>query len=180
MRETVQYDKAKFRELVVYVAERVGDDARFGDTKFNKVLFHVDFRAYNRLGRAVTGATYQRLDFGPAACRLKPVRRELEHEGAIEVAERPAGPHRQTITRALRPADRSLFTADELALVDEVIDELRPLTAKAVSDQSHEHPGWNLVADRQAIPYSTALISTGPPSDRTLERGRELAARLGW
>jgi hypothetical protein len=42
------------------------------------------------------------------------------------------------------------------------------------------HPGWKLVADRQAIPYSTALISTRPPSDRTLERGRELAARLGW
>lgn len=81
MRETVQYDKARFRELVVYVAERAGDDTRFGDTKFNKVLFHVDFRAYNRLGRAVTGATYQRLDFGPAARRLKPVRRELERTG---------------------------------------------------------------------------------------------------
>lgn len=180
MREAVQYDKAKFRELVVYVAERVGDDPRFGDTKFNKVLFHVDFRAYNRFGRAVTGAAYQKLDFGPAARALKPVRDELHAEGAVKLTSRQAGRRRQSVTRACRPADRTLFTGEELALVDQVIAELAPLTAEAVSDQSHEHPGWRLVDERETIPYSTALVSTAPPSKRTLARGRELAARLGW
>lgn len=180
MRETVHYDKTKFRELMVYVAERIGGDPRFGDIKLNKVLFYVDFWAYNRLGRPVTGAAYQKLDFGPAARALKPVRGELEREGAIKMTKRWAGTRPQTVTRACRPADRSLFTPVELALVDEVIAELAPLSAKAVSDQSHEHPGWRLVDERETIPYSTALISTTPPSERTIARGRELAARLGW
>ena len=73
-----------------------------------------------------------------------------------------------------------MFTRDELALVDEVINQLRPLTSKQVSDLSHQELGWQMVDLREDIPYRTALVSDDTPSEATLDRARELAAQLGW
>ena len=174
------YNSEKFRELLVYIAERTGGRT-FGDTRLNKTLHFSDFYAYNRLGHSITGARYQKLAYGPAPVALIPVRRELEQEGALRVEARRAGtkPARQTI--AQRPANTALFTADELAIVDEVIARMKSMSARRVSDMSHdESPGWNLVEMGEDIPYSTALISNEKPPDRVVARGRELAARFGW
>jgi hypothetical protein len=181
MREQVHYDPDKFRELLVYVAEKTGDDERFGDVKVNKVLWFADFRAYNELGRPITGATYQKLKLGPAARAFVPARKQLVDERAVDVGTRRVGPHNQTFTRARRSAKTELFRHEELALVDRIIEWLGPRSATDVSDLSHEQsPGWNLVEMAGVIPYHTALISTDPPSERALRRGRELAARFGW
>lgn len=181
MRANVSYDPEKFRELLVYVADRTGDDARFGDTKLNKVLFFADTRAWAQFGQAVTGARYQKLEHGPAPRALLPVRQALEKEGAVEVCWRGTGNWRQTVTVALRPARTELFTADELTLIDELIDELAPKSAAETSEWSHaQSPGWNLVDMREDIPYELSLISIQPPSDETLALGRELAARFAW
>jgi hypothetical protein len=74
-----------------------------------------------------------------------------------------------------------MFAPDELVLVDDIIEDLRARSASDVSDLSHEQsPGWNLVDEGEDIPYATALIDTRAPSPATLERGREIATRLGW
>jgi hypothetical protein len=65
-------DRDKFRELVIYVADRLADDTSFGDTKLNKVLHFVDFFGNSHLGHAVTGATYQKAEHGPLARALLP------------------------------------------------------------------------------------------------------------
>jgi hypothetical protein len=174
------YNREKFRELLIYIAQRTGDRA-FGDIRLNKALHFSDFYAYNRLGHAITGARYQKLPRGPCPRALLPVRQELEHEGAIRVERRRVGNKTATITVAQRPANTGLFTSEELAIVDEVVARLRRLSARQASDISHkESPGWNLVEMGEDIPYSTALISTERPPDHVLARGRELATRFGW
>jgi hypothetical protein len=181
MRATVRYDPERFRELLVYVARKTGDDPRFGDVKVNKVLWFADFRAYNELGRPITGARYHKLALGPAAAAFKPARDALVGDGALKVGSRMAGTRQQTVTKALREANTDLFTDEQLRLVDEIIAWLGPKSANDVSDLSHEQsPGWQMVEHKQTIPYETALISTDPPSERTLARGRELAGRFGW
>jgi hypothetical protein len=51
MRATVQHNGEKFRELLVCVAAKTGDDSRFGDIKVNKVLWWSDFRALQTMKR---------------------------------------------------------------------------------------------------------------------------------
>ncbi|MCW2994065.1 MAG: hypothetical protein JWQ18_1560 [Conexibacter sp.] len=179
---TADYNAEKFRELLIYIAEQTADDPTFGDTKLNKALYFCDFFGYSHLGHAITGARYQKLPYGPAAVPLKPVRRELEAEGAVGIEERAIGTRVARITVAKRPARRDLFDAEELALIDDVVRQIRTHTAASVSNMSHrQSAGWNLVELNEDIPYSTALISTEPPSDRTIANARDVArARLGW
>jgi hypothetical protein len=177
----VTYDSEKFRELIVYIADRCADDPTFGDTKLNKILYFADFLGYSDLGQPITGARYQKLEHGPAAVALRPVRDELEREGAVSVDMAPAGRTQRLVTKALRPARTELFEREELDLVDELIRVFRGRTARHMSDLSHERsPGWNLVELQDDIPNETALISPDPPHDGVIERGRELAGRFGW
>jgi hypothetical protein len=181
MRE-VKFQRDKFRELIVYIAERTKDDPSFGDVKLNKALYWSDVYGYTNLGRPVTGAKYQKETWGPVAAALVPVRQELEAEGRLRVEKRWVGSKWARVTVAVPPeADTSLFTREELEIVDEVIRQMGGQTAVGVSGDSHrESVGWNLVEMGEEIPYSSSLISKEAPSKETLARVRKAAARLGW
>ena len=72
------FQSRKFKELMLYFSQRGLDEGLvIGSTKLNKLLFFTDFRAYAELGSPVTGATYQRLQWGPAARQLLPMRDEM-------------------------------------------------------------------------------------------------------
>src|SRR6266851_4280968 len=158
------YDEDKMRELVLHIASRSEGDVHFGAVKLNKLLFLADFIAYRKFGRPMTGAEYQKLDFGPAARPLKPLLERMEHEKAIaeQVMERWGYPQRRTV--ALREAILGKFSADEIALVDALIMNHRGRNARWMSDLSHTFVGWQLARLGETIPYSVALVSRRRPT----------------
>jgi hypothetical protein len=176
----VEYNERKLGELIVLIASLSRDDPAFGDVKLNKLLFFSDFLAYANLGHPITGAAYQKLEFGPAPRRLLPVREHLVHDEAVEVSTVGlAYPRRVTVP--LREPGLSLFEADEVALVREVVDLFEHADASTISRISHRvSAGWNLVELQETIPYESALIATDPAPPEAIERGLELAERFGW
>lgn len=174
------YDEQKFKELILYIAEKAKDDPNFGDIKLNKVLFWSDMLAYGYLGEAITGATYQKLEHGPAARRLLPARRELKRAGDADTVTRGRFyRHRLTVNRRL--PDTRRFSTDQLDIVDEVFAMVSGGTAADASDFSHEESaGWRLVELQEDIPYQAIFVSPRKPPPRAFERGRELAAEHGW
>src|SRR4051794_11181803 len=81
-------DDRKFRELVLYLAERSEGDKHFGATKLNKLLFYADFVYYLYFGNSITGHTYQKLEHGPAPRALKPIVAAMEGDGDAKVVDR--------------------------------------------------------------------------------------------
>lgn len=176
---SVERGAQRFRELIVYIADRSKHDPHFGATKLNKILYHSDFRAFERFGTPLTGFRYFKLPQGPAPKAMIPLRNELQSEGAIKLEPVQRGPHTQMRIVALRDAVLDHFTADEIQLVDEVIDELWPQTASQVSDASHD-VRWRVVGDRDDIPYEFAFLSNEAATQKDIQRTRELAERFGW
>ena len=80
---------------------------------------------------------------------------------------------------ALRDPDLSLFSGEEIALVDQVIEYLRGKSAKEVSELSHNRAWW-VAKLGGSIPYEAAFISDENPNERDVERGRELVEQHGW
>ena len=169
----------KLKELIVYVAARAADDASMGAMKLNKVLYHAEIRAYLRLGNPISGHPYIKRRLGPAPKGLLPIRRTLETLNAIRLVKEDVGaPIMQERVVALREPDTSLFSPEELAIVDEVIEEFRPLTGTAVSEDSHRLPGWRAVPLDTVIPYETAFVSNeGTPEEHSHARAFVLAAQ---
>lgn len=146
-------------ELILYIAQRTLGDRAAGATKLNKYLYFSDMAAMRLLGRPLTGTEYRKLQFGPAPVRLLAVRTQLMSDGAARMEQRTDAfgrVHHELL--ANRPPKDGLFSEEELRLVDDVIDELRGLTAAEVSGLSHREAGWQLVDDGEVIPYELAFV----------------------
>lgn len=179
--ERFEFDREKFKELVVYISRQCEDDLTFGAIKLNKILYYADFAAFRSLHRPITGACYQKLREGPAPREFLDVRRELVDSGdaAVEYRDYFTGQqHRLVIAHARQP-DLRRFSQDEIALVDSIIGFFHGKTAREVSDFSHREPGWILAEEREAIPYETAWLSADPLDQETEEMIREMGAAYG-
>jgi len=74
-----EFNPAKFKELILMLAERSASDSRMSRVKLNKLLYLVDFESYRLLGRSMAGATYIKGKHGPMAAQLpQAVSRPLE------------------------------------------------------------------------------------------------------
>jgi hypothetical protein len=173
-RSDSQLSDAKLRELILYIADQSQNDIDFGMTKLNKILFNADFTSYARTGTSVTGTEYQALPKGPCARRLRPVLGRLlkDKEAAIKMV--PRGFTQKRVV-ALREPDLSKISAEDIALVHEIIDLFRGMTATKVSTMSHDFPGWQDAEEGQTIPYHTVFRSYRPLTDRERKRGWELS-----
>lgn len=178
-----KFDKKKFKELILYLAAKHENERFWGATKLNKCLFYADFLAYQKYGEAITGADYVALERGPAPHKMLPVQKEMLGSGEIAIQERPM----QRRIVALREPDLSGFKAQEIALVDYVIDRTRMADADALSELTHGFLGWKAArAEAEAtgrqvvIPYSTVFVSNEKPDEFEEAHGRELARKHGW
>lgn len=175
-----QVDDQKMKELILYLAAKSEGDPRFSATKLNKLLFYCDFAAYRRLGRAITGHSYQKLQFGPAPKAMLPFLEQMKQDGDAVEVEREHFGFRQKRLVALRPPRVSVFTAEELYLAEQVVADLWESNARQVSDLSHDFIGWKVAHLNEVIPYETVYLGDPalPLSDDEIEFCRQLEAEL--
>lgn len=182
------FNRGKFKELVLYFAQRSEErgDEGFGMVKLNKLLYRADFEAFRLLGRSITGETYERQEFGPVARDLLIVLDELGASGRLQWRHIPAGPYTRDIPTTSEDreerADRSVFEADELKMIESALDDLATFGGKAASRWSHKQSaGWKLARENgNTIEYRTALISTDSIPQEDLERLSQTAHERGW
>jgi hypothetical protein len=179
------YNEQKLDELVLYVALRCENDPFCGAVKLNKILFFADFMAYKTLGCPITGAHYVKLQLGPVPHEVDAAKRRLEASGRARQRESklfPAGFAQKRVV-ALDDPDLKLFSSSEIAIVDQVIDQLRMENASTVSELSHRFPGWKLAEFGEDIPYESALLPSDADefpelTDDDKEWAQGVAARL--
>ncbi len=167
---------AKLAELILYIATKSEQDEDFGATKLYKILFYADFGAYILLGRPITGRDYIKMPYGPMPDRVQEDIDALVANGdaAPERRSRFGYPQRRTI--ALREPNLDLFTAREIAIVDQVLEDLNGMTASQVSLMSHRFIGWRVVNDGEKIPYETTWARPRRLTPEEVAFGLELAA----
>lgn len=164
-------DDAKFRELILLIAEQSERDHSFGATKLNKLLFYADFVAFLTLGQAITWHRYQKLNNGPAPRVLIPITERMKAEGEIAVSERTYYGMKQKRTIALREPNLNVFSGPEVALVMKIIEDSWGKSAREMTQLSHAFIGWQLAGEGEDIPYEVALIDTEEPSPEETARG---------
>lgn len=177
------FNRNKFKELILYITSQCGKDRYWNATKLNKVLFYSDFLAFRDSGESITGAEYFALERGPAPKALVPVRDEMIKDRDLAIEKRTFQ-HRLI---ALREPDYGLFTGQEIAIVNKIIAALKHKDAETVSEMSHAFLGWKAAwAEGQAtgenvtIPYGSVYVSNAPIDEFEAAYGLDLAKKYGW
>ncbi|MXZ87807.1 MAG: hypothetical protein F4081_01345 [Dehalococcoidia bacterium] len=152
------FDGERFRALARHLASRSQADAAFDRAKLANLLHHCDFLAYAELGDSITGAIYTKSAEGPWPERLDALDRL---EGAGE------------------DADTDMFTAAEVAIIEQALRMLRDRDASGNEPPTHIEALSQYVDDGEVIAYNLVFISTEPPSPEAIRAAQEVAERLG-
>lgn len=167
-------DDKKLKELILYVAKKSEADPAFGSVKLNKILFYSDFLAYAYTGESISGQPYQKLERGPGPRHFLPIRGQLEKEGACAIQEiaRCGLPQKRLI--ALRDPDLSIFNGEEIAIVDDILDQFADKSGTECSRISHSFIGWEVARLGEDIPYETVFVSQRELSESEKAHGLTL------
>lgn len=177
----IGFDAQKFREFVLYVADKSGDDPYFGATKLNKILFFSDFLAYAVLGRPISGAVYEKQNHGPVPREIRHVRQQFIENNEAVIQNRQHLGYTQKCLVPLRHPNLADFTGEEITLIDQVIAALQGKTASETSEFSHRAvPAWHVAQLGEEIPYETAFLSTRSLTEGEVANVQAFAAEHGF
>jgi len=173
-------DDEKLRELIVYLAtlSEPGDEF-WGAVKLNKLLFYIDFVAYRRFGKPVTGQAYQCQRMGPVPRGLPVLVKQMKRDGDIAEKRTTFHGREQIRTVAKRPANKDIFTKEEMDLIHETVSRFWKTNASEISRESHTFLGWKLARIGETIPYGMVLIGNRKPTTREVRLGRRLQKLAG-
>jgi hypothetical protein len=130
-----------------------------GATKLNKVLWYADVFAFAAHGQSITGATYVKRQFGPVPKDILDVRARLKATGAIVEKFANIGGYQQVQFIALREADVSGFSAEQISLVDRIMRAIcYSHTASSISHLSHDLV-WESAEIGEVIPMEAAAFA---------------------
>ncbi len=109
---------------------------------------------------------------------MKPVVDQMVVERTLAIQDRDRYGRMQKVPIALRDADLTRFSSDEIAIVTDVLAGLRKKNARGISSLSHRFAGWKLAKDRETIPYEVALVEFRKPRKEDIEKALAMRSEL--
>jgi len=153
--------------VLLYILEKCGARPNVGETVLYKLLYFTDFNYYELYEEFLTGASYRKIQHGPAPCEITDVMKEMIESKKIKkiVAEYYGKPQKKFIP--LIESDLSKLLASEKEVIDRVIGNLSGLNASTISDYSHKDIPWEITKEKDIINYDSVFYRTPPYSVRS-------------
>lgn len=161
--------KSKFKEVLLYLLQQVAGKPNIGETVLYKLLYFSDFNYYEKFEEQLTGAKYIKNHFGPTPTPFKVVIEEMIKNGDLTVDKNNYHGFDQTRYLALRKPDLRQINGAEKAVIDDVLCKLSDLSAKQISEYSHEDTPWKVAENGQAIDYEAVFYRSPAYSVREYE-----------
>ena len=164
-----QKNLKKFKEVLLYVLEKVGSKSNVGMTVIYKLLYFIDFDYYEKFEEQLIGATYIKNHFGPTPVEFKKIVELMESKGELETVKSKYFLHDQTKYLPRRESDISVLNATEIKHIDEVLSRLSDKSAAELSEYSHKDVPWITAEDGRPLSYESVFYRTKDTSVREYE-----------
>jgi len=164
-----QKNLKKFKEVLLYVLEKVGSKSNVGMTVIYKLLYFIDFDYYEKFEEQLVGATYIKNHFGPTPVEFKKIVESMESRGELETVKSKYFLHEQTKYLPRREPDISVLNAKEIKHIDEVLSRLSDKSATELSEYSHKDVPWITAEDGRPLSYESVFYRTKDTSVREYE-----------
>jgi transcriptional regulator with XRE-family HTH domain len=161
----------KFKNMFLYIVEKIGAMPNVGQTFLYKMLYFCDFDYYEKFEEQLTGAKYVKNHFGPTPKKVffDKIISELESAGKLETVKSKYFDKEQTKYLPKVSADISFFSAQQIKHIDEEILRFKDKTAAWISDFSHQDVPWIMTDMNDVIDYESVFYRTDKTSTREYE-----------
>lgn len=156
----------KFKEVLLYILEKIGSKPNVGETVLYKLLYFIDFDFYEKYEEQLIGATYMKNHHGPTPIEFAKIIEYMINEEAITAVRSKYFKYPQKKYLPLREPNLAKLRAHEIIIIDEVLARLSDMNASQISDYSHHDVPWLVTDSGETIQYETAFYRTSPYSVR--------------
>lgn len=156
-----QENAEKFREVFLYILNKVGSKPNIGETVLYKLLYFMDFNFYEKYEEQLIGATYIKNRYGPTPTEFKKLVDEMIENEQVTKVKGQYFKFPQTKYLPLQPPDLSNLKANELQVIEDVLNsKLSDMTATQISEYSHKDVPWLSADDGKSLEYESVFYRT--------------------
>lgn len=143
----------KLKEVLHYIIHKCGHLENVGKTVLFKLLYFSDFDHYELFERSITGERYVKLERGPAPSHFDKIIYELMNENKVQkISTQFRGKDQQKFICVQEPKPSQL-SAEEIQVVDKVINRLASMNATQISAYSHGDMPWKSAKFGEVLDY---------------------------
>lgn len=161
-----QKNLEKFKEVLLYILNKVGSKPNIGETVIYKLLYFIDFDFYEKHEEQLVGATYIKNKFGPTPVEFIKIVERMMANKEIEKVESEYFQFPQTKYLPLKKPDLTKLKAHEQKVMDDVLNRLSDMNASEISNYSHQDVPWLTTEEGERIEYESVFYRTPPYSVR--------------
>lgn len=161
-----QENTEKFREVLLYILEKVGARPNVGETVLYKLLYFIDFDFYEKFEKQLIGARYIKNKYGPTPVAFRKIVEDMEKKQELVRVKSKYFTFDQKKYLPLRPPKLALLSAEETEHIDGVLSRLAGKSANELSVYSHEDIPWKVHKMGEQLDYEYALYREPPYSMR--------------
>jgi len=162
-----QKNLEKFKEVLLYILDKVGSKSNIGQVVIYKLLYFIDFNFYEKYEEQLIGATYIKNYYGPTPKEFIAIIKDMEGKDLVKVQDEYFQYPRTKYLPLRKPDLSKLKDSRELKMIDEVLETLSGMNAKQISEYSHNDVPWLTTEDGEIIDYESVFYRTSPYSVRS-------------
>ena len=161
-----QENITKFKQVLLYILNKVGAKPNVGQTVIYKLLYFIDFDYYELYEEQLMGLKYIKNHNGPTPVDFVKLIQEMEKNGELEEVKTKYFKKDQTKYLPIKEPDLSLLSAQELRHIDKELERLSDKTGKELSEFSHKDIPWIIANDKEILEYESVFYRTAETSQR--------------
>ncbi len=161
-----QKNLEKFKEVFLYILNKIGSKPNIGETVIYKLLYFIDFDFYEKYEEQLIGATYLKNNYGPTPIEFTEIANKMIEDKEIEKINSEYFTYPQVKYLPLRRPDLSKLKANEIEVINQVLDRLSDMDAVQISEYSHNDVPWLVAEDKEYIEYESVFYRKTPYSVR--------------
>lgn len=157
----------KFKEVLLYILNKVGSKPNIGETVIYKLLYFIDFDYYEKYEEQLIGAAYLKNNYGPTPIEFRKVVEKMIKNREIVKVKNKYFAYPQTKYLPLRKPELSELNAAEIEIINSVLNRLSDMNANQISEYSHNDVPWLTTENGETIEYESVFYRIAPYSVRT-------------
>jgi len=155
-----QKNLQKFKEVLIYILNKVGAKPAIGETVVYKLLYFIDFDYYERHEEQLIGATYLKNKYGPTPLEFRKIVDQMLVNGEIIEVKGKYFEYPQRKYLPLRKPHLDILKGNEIEVINDVLGRLSDMNARQITDYSHNDVPWLTTEEGKTIEYEAVFYRT--------------------
>lgn len=160
-------DKLKYKNLVLYLAQKVGARPNVGETVFYKLIYFVETLARLSLKSGIANESFYKMQYGPVPASFQAITNEMIEANELDRVQGRYFTYMQTKYLPRIPATG--LNEEEKKVIDRIIEALGDRSATELSELSHMDKPW-IDAENGAVVDLSLITNTDSESAQKMGR----------